>query len=202
VRQGQAPDAAGWDETRLRLLYIDLLASLLDKSIVYRLADSGEPRFAMLTMIGDYALDRLREAGGLDAAMERLAAFHLGLVRNAEVGLRSVDQRTWRRVLDFEVDNVRATLAWLADRKRVAELALLLRGCWLYWWLRGHFDECRGWLRGVLETGGRVESEDYGWVVAVDVSSPSSRVTSRRRSRSSRPPPCRCVPSTTGWASP
>jgi predicted ATPase len=147
---------------------LDLLASLLDKSIVYRLADSGEPRFTMLTMIRDYALDRLHEAGGLDATMERLAAFHLDLARDAEVGLRSVDQRTWRRVLDFEVDNVRATLAWLADRKRVAELAVLLRGFWLYWWLRGHFDECRGWLRGVLETGERVEPGDYGWVVAVD----------------------------------
>jgi predicted ATPase len=150
-----APDALG------------LLGSLLDKSIVYRLPDAGETRFAPLTMIREYALERLEQAEEHDAAMEPLSRYHLELARAAETGMRSPEQRAWTRRLDFESDNIRTTLAWLAEQGRADESVALLRGLWLYWFRSGRIDEASSSFRSALADEG-LSPADRGWAMAVD----------------------------------
>ena len=145
---------------------LELLASLLDKSMVYRVSDEG-PRFAMLGMIRDFARARLEQTDEVDATLARLAAFYLGLAPEAEAGLRSVGQRRWKRLLDVEADNLRSVLAWLEERGRGAELAVLMRGLWIWFWLRGQLSEGREWLRLALARE-RIPAADRGWLVAVD----------------------------------
>jgi hypothetical protein len=120
----------------------------------------------MLGMIRQYALDRLARAGGLDAALSRLAGFYLRSAPDAERGLRSVEQRRWKRLVDAEADNLRAVLAWLAGG-RTAELMTLLRSLWMWFWLSGQFDEWRRWSRCGLE-GGEGAVADRAWVVGID----------------------------------
>ncbi len=147
---------------------LDLLSSLLDKSIVYRLPHLGETRFAMLRMIREYALERLKEAGELESTLERLGAYYLRLAGEAEEGLRSASQRQWKRTLDLEADNCRAALAWAADRRRAEEISGLMRGLWLWFWLHGNLDEAREWVGRGLACADGIDSRDRGWLLGLN----------------------------------
>jgi tetratricopeptide (TPR) repeat protein len=145
---------------------LELLAHLLDKSMVHRVPDEG-PRFAMLSMIRDFAHAHLEQTDELDATLSRLADFYLGLAPEADAGLRSVGQRRWRRLLDLEADNLRTVLTWLDERGRGPQMAVLLRALWVWFWLRGQLSEGREWLRRALAHE-RITPGDRGWLVGVD----------------------------------
>ena len=145
---------------------LELLASLLDKSLVYRDSQQG-PRFAMLGMIRDFAWQRLEQAGELDATLARLADFFVRLAPDAETGLRSFEQRRWKHLLDVEADNLRAVLGWLDEQHRGPELAILMRGLWVWFWLRGQLAEGRDWLRRAVAHE-QVPAGDRGWLVGGD----------------------------------
>jgi len=147
--------------------FLDVLSSLLDKSLLYRLPELGETRFGMLRMIREFALDRLAEAGELEAAEERLAAYYLGLAPQAEDGLRSTAQRQWKHTLDLEADNFRAVLAWAVERGHGADVSVLMRGLWLWFWVHANLAEVRDWVaKGLacVDTGG---PGDRGWLLAL-----------------------------------
>jgi predicted ATPase len=147
---------------------LELLSSLLDKSIVYRLPHLGETRFALLRMIREYALERLAGRGDLDATVERHQAYYLRLAGEAEGGLRSESQRQWKRILDLEADNCRAALAWAAERRRDDEIARLMWGLWLWFWLHGNLEEAREWVARGLDCAEGIEDVHRGWLTAVD----------------------------------
>jgi predicted ATPase len=147
---------------------LDVFSSLLDKSIVYRLPHLGETRFAMLRMIREYALERLTGVGDREATAERLQAYYLRLVREAEEGLRSTAQRQWRRTLDLEADNIRAALISAADHGRGGEIAALIRGLYIWFWLHGNLDEVREWAGRGLSCADGIDGRDRGWLLALD----------------------------------
>lgn len=147
---------------------LDLLSSLLDKSIVYRLPHLGETRFAMLRMIREYALERLTEADELERARERFTSYYLRLADEAEDGLRSASQRQWKQTLDLEGDNCRAALAWAAERRRAEDVARLMRGLWLWFWLHGNLDEALEWVGRGLACADGIDRRDHGWLLGLD----------------------------------
>jgi len=145
---------------------LELLASLLDKSMVYRAPVEGA-RFAMLVMIRDFAHDRMQSGGGLDETFARYADFYVRLAPEAERGLRSVEQRRWKHLLDLEADNLRAVLTGLGERRRGPDLARLLRGLWVWFWLRGQLAELRERLQVALDDP-EVPAADRGWLLGID----------------------------------
>jgi predicted ATPase len=147
---------------------LDLLSSLLDKSIVYRLPNLGETRFAMLRMIREYALDRLDEAGDRESTLERFVTYYLRVADEAEDGLRSASQRQWKRTLDLEADNFRAALAWATDRQCAAEVSGLMRGLWLWFWLHGNLAEAHEWVGRGLASADTLDNRDRGWLIGLD----------------------------------
>jgi predicted ATPase len=147
---------------------LELLSSLLDKSIVYRLPHLGETRFAMLRMIREYALERLADAGELDSTRERFVSYYVRLADEAEDGLRSTSQQQWKRTLDLEVDNCRAALASAAERRRADQIAGLMRGLWLWFWLHGNLDEVDDWVERGLACADQADGRDRGWLVGLD----------------------------------
>jgi predicted ATPase len=147
---------------------LDVLSSLIDKSIVYRLPHLGETRFAMLQMIREYALERLAEAGELESTLERFAAYYLRLAGEAEEGLRSASQRQWRRTLDLEAANCRAALTWAADRRRAQDVAVLMRGLHIWFWLHGNPVEAREWLGRGLACAKGIDGRERGWLLGLD----------------------------------
>jgi len=142
------------------------LTSLVDKSLLKQDDRGGEPRFAMLETIGEYALERLAASGANDVEVlrRRHAQHFLTLAEQAEQGLAGVQSALWLKRLDAENGNLRAALEWsLADQEEEQsdrdappslsrqELGLRLAGALLpFWDLRSQLSEGRAHLAAIL----------------------------------------------------
>ena len=128
---------------------LDLVAALVDKSLLQQETHGGEPRFAMLETIREYAMERL-EAGGEELEGRRAhAAYFRSLAEDAESGLRGPRQQHWRDVLEVDLDNLRVALAWTlgaADPEDAENGVLLVGALWFFWFQRGLTGEARRWL--------------------------------------------------------
>jgi len=69
---------------------IDTLGALVDCSLVRAQTGGGEPRFALLETIREYALDRLREGGDWAGAHDRHASYFAGLAEQRDDPERAV----------------------------------------------------------------------------------------------------------------
>jgi predicted ATPase/transcriptional regulator with XRE-family HTH domain len=144
-----APDGA-------ELLAVDLLdglGRLVDQSLIQQREaeeEGGEPRFGMLHVIRELALEHL-EASGEDEALGRThAEFVLTFAAESPVGMRAASDARWLARLEREHDNLRAALGWALDH---AEVQLGLRlgvGFAPFWWARGDYAEGRQWLTHIL----------------------------------------------------
>jgi predicted ATPase/DNA-binding SARP family transcriptional activator len=129
---------------------VDLLTSLLDNNLVRRRSDVlGEPRFAMLETIGEYAREKLEASGAAEATSRRHADHFLVLAEQAEPELESGDAPVWLDRLASEIGNLRAALTYCssADTESRVRLAVALRKFWLE---RGDLAEGRAWLERAL----------------------------------------------------
>jgi predicted ATPase/transcriptional regulator with XRE-family HTH domain/Tfp pilus assembly protein PilF len=127
------------------------LRSLIDKSLLQPKADEdGEPRFGLLRVIREYALERLAESGEMEGMRRRHAHFFLALAEAAEPQLMRAEQQAWLGRLAMEYDNLRAALeACIAEDD--VEIGLRLGGAlWRFWEVRGYLGEGRHWLERVL----------------------------------------------------
>ncbi|HJP65411.1 MAG TPA: tetratricopeptide repeat protein, partial [Actinomycetota bacterium] len=125
------------------------IASLVDKNLVRRYEAHGEERFHMLETIREYAREQLQASGEEDDAAARHLAYFLALAKDAQPHLLGEDQATWIDRLDHEHGNLRAAISWGAERDVAA--ALELGGTlWRFWHLRGHLQEGRERLEGLL----------------------------------------------------
>ncbi len=128
------------------------LDSLVNRSLVQRGDGSeDEPRFGMLETIREFGLEQLAESGEEELTRSRHALWCVVLAEEAEPAFRGPDQDWWRHLLEAELPNMRAALAWLRMSGEV-ELGLRLAGAlaW-FWWVRGHPGEGRGWLEWGLK---------------------------------------------------
>jgi predicted ATPase len=136
---------------------LELLASLVDKSLVRAEAAAGEPRFRMLEMIREFARERLDESGAAESIDERHAEFYRDLSRALGRGVRGPDQLRWLERLSGEGggegDNFRAALAWFAAHRRMDDFAEAAWGLWMPAWLTGRIDEGQRLARGALGAG-------------------------------------------------
>jgi predicted ATPase/DNA-binding XRE family transcriptional regulator len=132
----------------------DLLASLVDQSLLRPLDSAdGEPRFAFLETMREFALERLAVNGETERARREHAAFFLALTERAERELTGPAQGDWLNRLEVEHDNLRAALAWAIEHDAIA--AVRMAGAlWRFWYMRGHLREGRGWAEAALARGG------------------------------------------------
>jgi non-specific serine/threonine protein kinase len=144
---------------------LDLVTALVDRSLLQPgTADGREPRFAMLETIREYAIERLEASGEALAAHRAHAAWFRSLAERAEPGLRGPDQQHWRDVLEADLDNLRAALAWTldaADPEDADQGVLLVGALWYFWFQRGLTGEARRWLALALARArhGRARAE-------------------------------------------
>ena len=134
---------------------LDSLQSLVDKSLLRSIPDpSGEPRFAMLNTIHEYAEGRLAERGESGELERRHAAYFLELAELAEPEVRAAHDRTWAARLETEHDNLRAALSrsLAGDEPDVA--LRLTCALWGFWRHNGHATEGRRWLEEALAQPG------------------------------------------------
>jgi predicted ATPase len=119
---------------------LDTLGSLVDSSLVQADTRGGEPRFALLETIREYALERLGDGDGREA-YDRHAAYFLALAEPAAAELAGPEQLTWLDRLETERDDLLAAMSWLVDQGPLDQATHLFWVTWKFWWLRGHTTE-------------------------------------------------------------
>ena len=129
----------------------DVLAHLVDKSLVLAEDQDGEERYRLLETVRQYAQDRLRDAGEAAAVRNWHRDWFLELVERAEPNLQGPEQAIWFERLETEHDNLRAALAWSETDSGGLEAGLRLAApMWWFWILRGHLREGRDRLERML----------------------------------------------------
>jgi predicted ATPase/transcriptional regulator with XRE-family HTH domain len=145
-----APDAAGSPAAMPHAAILAGLAGLVDHSLLRQVAETEDPRFAMLETIREYAADQLERSGEAPAVHRAHACFFLDLTVRVRLRLQGPEQRPWLRILDQEHDNIRAALRWALDHDE-CEMALRLASAMgRFWYVRGYLVEGRQWLATAL----------------------------------------------------
>jgi predicted ATPase/DNA-binding SARP family transcriptional activator len=123
---------------------VDLLASLVDKSLVEAVdgagdagGDVGGGRYRMLDTVRAFAAERLAEAGETERLRRAHAAYFLDLAWTADPHLRRAEQLEWLARLDEERDNLHAALRGAVAAGDLAPAMELVAALSSYWWLRG-----------------------------------------------------------------
>jgi predicted ATPase len=119
VHRGGAPlpalVAAGAGHGLNEMTVVELLGALVDKSIVTVTFPSAAARYDVLDTVRDYALERLAEGGGLDAARKAHAEHFAAVADAAHGALRGPAWRECLGSLELERDNLWAALAYAHD---------------------------------------------------------------------------------------
>ncbi|MGW0393782.1 BTAD domain-containing putative transcriptional regulator [Streptomyces sp. NPDC003042] len=155
---------------------LDLLARLVDRSLLALTHTPAGPRYRLLESVAAYCAERLAEAGESQPVRARHLAHHLALAESAAPGLLAADQQAWLERLDAEAANLRAALAHALAAATTPEtvdgidgaspanpdpdpatataaLRLVCALSW-YWVLRGRIGEGRRSLEAALAAPG------------------------------------------------
>jgi len=144
-----AESACGNGASGLTTPVLDLLALLVNKSLVTQHEVNDESRFTMLETIREYALEKLQAAGEAEAMRRRHAEHYLAMMVKAGPDLDA--SRVLLDRVEREHDNLRTALQWSLDRGEVemaARLSLALLSLWSMH--THHLTEGRQWFRQVL----------------------------------------------------
>ena len=123
---------------------LDLLAALVDKSLVQAEDFYGSTRYRLLETVRQYAAERLAQRPGSELGETRAAHrdHYLTLVETAAPQLRGWDAAVWLDRLEVEFDNIRAALAFSVTDPHGAEPGLrLAAGLRAFVFSRGHSGE-------------------------------------------------------------
>ena len=129
---------------------LDLLTQLVFKSLAVMDEQKGDIRYRALETVRQYGLDKLRESGEADMIHRRHRDHFLGLAEQANPELTRENQGLWLDRLEREHDNLGAALAWsqaIGEAEGALRLATALSR---FWAVRGHFEEGRKSLTGIL----------------------------------------------------
>ncbi|MFH8785401.1 AfsR/SARP family transcriptional regulator [Streptomyces roseoverticillatus] len=132
-----------------------LLGSLVDKSLVVAApaGADGEMRYRLLETVGEYAAERLDEAGERAATEHRHLVAYRELARTADPLLRGPAQGTWLERLELEHDNLRTALRRAVAAQDEQEALCLVLSLGWFWQLREHRADAAHWAETVGAMG-------------------------------------------------
>lgn len=130
---------------------LDLVTSLVEKSLLQMEEGDAGTRYGMLETIREFSQERLTASGGREAAAARHCDYFLGFAKTARDGLQGAEQAEWTRRLETELDNIRAAIAFAMSSAgdpvvAVKYFVALMR----FWTLCGYATEGRGLVRTAL----------------------------------------------------
>lgn len=128
---------------------LDLLAALVDKSLVVTEKEAGGSRYRQLETVRQFGSENLERAG----ETAQLSAAHcahflaFAVAHNPERVTGVVIEQP--KQLDREHDNLRAALRWSCAHDPASALRLVA-SLWRFWFLRGHAVEGARWVERAL----------------------------------------------------
>ena len=131
---------------------LDLVAGLVDKSLVLVDTSAGEARYRLLETVRQYARDRLVASGEEAIVRQRHAEYFLDVAEEAYPRLigGAQDLALVAR-LELERGNLRAAAEWCEeDDARVSHAMRFGSALFWLWYLRGHLSEGRQRLEHAL----------------------------------------------------
>ncbi|WP_030676496.1 AfsR/SARP family transcriptional regulator [Streptomyces sp. NRRL B-1347] len=129
---------------------LDLLARLVDRSLVVASDRPEGPRYCVLESVRAYGAERLREAGEAEEVRERHSVHYAALAERGGAALRGPEQRRWLERLDEESGNLRRALDAAVAGGAVERALRMVNALAWYWVLRGRVAEARRSLDAAL----------------------------------------------------
>ena len=133
---------------------LDLLTSLIDKSLVVVEQSDARFRYRLLETVRQYARERLVEGGGAEAIRERHRDYFVALAEEADN--EAARCRASGRAADAsktEHDNLRSALEWSHVAAPAQEDLRLCGAMHRFWFTRGYLAEGREWCARILAKG-------------------------------------------------
>jgi predicted ATPase/transcriptional regulator with XRE-family HTH domain len=113
---------------------LDLLAQLINKSLVITQEEHGKSRYRMLETVRQYAQEKLLASGEAETYYDAHLNFFLKLAEEAEPHLKGAEQVQWIHRLEEELDNLRLALDRAVSIDTNQETALKLSSAlWRFW---------------------------------------------------------------------
>jgi non-specific serine/threonine protein kinase len=141
---------------------LDVLTSLVDKSLVVAEDREGRTRYRLLESLQQYAAEQLPSLADVRRCYQGHLQYFVQLAESAEPKLTASDQQTWLDRLELEHDNLRVALTRSTTAAGDAEVGLRLASALSrFWFLRGYLREGRGWLTKLLASAPDSEDETH-----------------------------------------
>lgn len=137
---------------------LDLLISLVDKSLVSTEEVEGQTRYKLLETVRQYGRELLEHSGEAEMVRQNHSDAYLAMAEEAESHLQSFDQLLWIARLEKEHENLRTGWEWILQTKN-GKNALRLCKALFIWWRMGYLVEGREWSAQALNLGNGNEDD-------------------------------------------
>jgi predicted ATPase len=141
-----------------------ILAHLVEKSLVsVRELEPGCIRYVLLEPIRQFGQPLLEVDPAYEQILEAHAAYYLQLAMEIGPRLLGGERKDYIRGFDLEAGNLRKSLHYFLDHRRVDECLQFSHAVWEGYWLnQGYFSEGRDWVDQVLRVADGREDLLYG----------------------------------------
>jgi predicted ATPase/class 3 adenylate cyclase len=146
------PDLTGFGNLS-GLDILDLLAHLVDKSLVMVEERDGETRYSRLETIRQYGCEKLLESGEGDRVRRRHLDYFLDFAERGDRESRGPRSLEWKRRMDAEQNNLRAALEYAFDTEGASDAVVrfsLAVGGFNGLWSAGSWKEADYWFEKAL----------------------------------------------------
>jgi predicted ATPase len=144
---------------------LDLLAQLVDRSMVLVDARNVVARYRLLEPIRQYATEHLEVSGEADTYRARHWEAVQALVLGTEAGGPGLDEIASLDRLEVEHDNLRAGLHWAIEHDQCIAALRCSTALFRFWERRGHFLEGCTWLEQALRCAPDAALAQRGWAL-------------------------------------
>ena len=145
---------------------LDLVAGLVEQSLLQVVERQGRARYRLLETIRVYARQRLSELDDPDRVRGRHLEFHVGLAGRAHVGLTGGQPEPWVARLAADLDDLRAAMDWAAEAGDLRALVDLTEPIVRFWFERGLSREVHRRLHDAAEVPGAPDDERVRGLIA------------------------------------
>jgi non-specific serine/threonine protein kinase len=129
----------------------DVVAGLVDKSLIVLEEADDEARYRFLEPVLEYAQARLAATAHSGATRDRHCEYYRAVAEWVEPEIHRAQQAVCMRRLDRDLDNLRLAVRTARARSDAESVLRISGALWWYLWMRGHLTEGLEWIDGLLD---------------------------------------------------
>ena len=130
---------------------LDLVAGLVEQSLVQVAQREGRARYRLLETVRVYARLRLSELDDPDRVRRRHLEFYVGVAGRARAGLIGRQPEPWMAQLAADLDDLRAAMDWAAEAGDLRGLVDITEPIVRFWFERGLYGEVHRRLHDAVD---------------------------------------------------